>query len=149
MWRVFLAVVTLCFVAQAARGQDAPKSLDENGAVPPAGFTHGAFARPPDITRSAENDEFGRNVIRALKSTMPRARTIGRITIRLLLDETGKLLEVRAIKTEGDPQNIAPAKYAAEMERNVLNAVKRAHFPHPPKGATISDRSFLARYVYY
>ena len=143
MWRVFLAVVTLCFVAQAARGQDAPKSLDEEGAVPPAGFTHGAFARPPDITRSAENDEFGRNVLRALKSTMPGARTIGRITIRLLIDETGKLLEVRAIKTEGDPQNIA------EMERNVLNAVKRAHFPHPPKGATISDRSFLARYVYY
>ena len=120
-----------------------PRSLDEKGAVPPAGSTHehGAFARPPDITRSAENDEFGRNVLRALKSTMPSARTIGQITIRLLLDETGKLLEVRAIKTEDDPQNIAPAKYAAELERIVLNAAKRTHFPHPPKGATVSDRS--------
>ena len=149
MRRVFLALVTLCFVGQAARGQDVPRSLDEKGAVPPAGSTRGAFARPPDITRSAENDEFGRNVLRALKSTMPSARTIGQITIRLLLDETGKLLEVRAIKTEGDPQNIAPAKYAAELERIVLNAAKRTHFPHPPKGATVSDRSFLARYVYY
>lgn len=62
---------------------------------------------------------------------------------------SGGRAKVRAIKTEGDPQNIAPAKYAAEMERNVLNAAKRAHFPHPPKGATISDRSFLVRYVYY
>ena len=133
-------------------GRERPRRAEvfrRKGAVPPAGSAHGAFARPPDITRSAENDEFGRNVLRALKSTMPSARTIGQITIRLLLDETGKLLEVHAIKTEGDPQNIAPAKYAGDLERIVLNAVKRTHFPHSPKGATVSDRSFLARYVYY
>ena len=54
-----------------------------------------AFARPPGITRSGENDEFGRGVIRALRRTMPGSDRLGQVTIRLFLSETGNIVEVR------------------------------------------------------
>lgn len=37
-----------------------------------------AIGRPPGITRSGQNDDFGRGVVRALRQT-------GRVTVRLLL----------------------------------------------------------------
>ena len=52
------------------------------------GSASSAVGRPPGITRSGANDDFGRGVIRALKKTMPPATGIkGRLTIKLILDE--------------------------------------------------------------
>jgi TonB family protein len=96
-------------------------------------------SRQADITQSPENEEFGRNVKLALRGTMPKVYRNARVTVRLLLDEKGKLQEVRVVKNEGD----------AEMPRMVLDAVRRTTFPIPPKGATVGDRTFTVNYVYH
>jgi len=98
-----------------------------------------AFARPPNITRSGENDEFGRGVVRALRRTMPGSDRLGQVTIRLFLSETGNLLEARLVRSGGDPI----------MDQNVVFSAKQASFPIPPAGATVADRTFLVTYVYH
>ena len=97
-----------------------------------------AFARPPNITRSGENDEFGRGVVRALRRTMPASDTLGQVTIKFLLTETGNMLEAQLIRSGGNPI----------MDQNVLFAAKQSSFPIPPAGATIADRTFLVTYIY-
>ena len=98
-----------------------------------------ALARPSDITRSGENDEFGRGVIRALRKTMPSLRdTTGRVTVRLFLSETGNLTEVQLVRSSGDSQ----------LDQSVVFAVKQSSFPIPPNGSTRSDRTFLVTYIY-
>src|SRR5207237_1203079 len=61
--------------------------------LPPQALVPGsrgaAVVRPPGATRSGENDEFGRGVIRALRKTMPGSDVLGRVTVRLFLSETG------------------------------------------------------------
>jgi TonB family protein len=94
--------------------------------------------RPPNITRSPENDEFGRSVLRALKGTMPRLSRIGRLKIRLLLDDQGKLRDLRLVESVGD----------SEMELKVLKAAQSTSFPTPPAGSSVPDRTFLVTYVY-
>ncbi|HEY7086251.1 MAG TPA: TonB family protein [Hyphomicrobiaceae bacterium] len=108
-----------------------------DAALAPAGRS-AAFARPPNITRSGENDEFGRGVIRALRRTMPGSDKLGQVTVRLFLSETGNLLEARLIRSGGDPI----------MDQNVVFAAKQASFPIPPNGATVADRTFLVTYIY-
>jgi periplasmic protein TonB len=98
-----------------------------------------ALARPADITRSGENDEFGRGVVRALRKTMPSLRdTTGRVTVRLLLSETGNLVAVQLVRSSGDSQ----------LDQSVVFAVKQSSFPLPPNGSTRSDRTFLVTYIY-
>jgi TonB family protein len=97
-----------------------------------------AFARPPGITRSGENDDFGRGVIRALRQTMPGSAVLSQVTIRLLLSETGNLVEVRLVRSGGDPI----------LDQNVMFAVKQSSFPIPPIGSTLLDRTFMVTYVY-
>jgi TonB family protein len=98
-----------------------------------------SFSRPAGITRSGENDDFGRGVIRALRQTMPPPRgSRGRVTIRFLLSETGSLVEVRVVATNADPG----------LTQSVVFASKQSSFPIPPKGATIADRTFLVTYIY-
>jgi TonB family protein len=94
--------------------------------------------RPPDITHSPENDEFGRSVVRALKGTMPQSSRLGRLKIRLLLDEKGRLRDLRLVESGGD----------SEMEQKVLKAAQSTSFPTPPAGSSIPDRTFLVTYVY-
>jgi periplasmic protein TonB len=108
-----------------------------DAALAPAGRS-AAFARPPNITRSGENDEFGRGVIRALRRTMPGSDKLGQVTIRLFLSETGNLLEARLIRSGGDPI----------IDQNVVFSAKQASFPIPPNGATVADRTFLVTYIY-
>jgi hypothetical protein len=104
----------------------------------PSGLSTAAI-RPPDITRSGENDEFGRRVIRALRQTMPPpSGELGRVTVRLLLSATGNLAEVRLVRTQAEPN----------LTQSVIFAVKQASFPIPPTGATLSDRTFLVTYIY-
>jgi protein TonB len=98
-----------------------------------------AVSRPEGVTRSGENDEFGRAVIRALRQTMPNPRGMnGRVTIRLFLTESGNLLEVRIIRSGGDPI----------LDQSVVFAVKQTSFPIPPVGSVVADRTFLVTYVY-
>jgi periplasmic protein TonB len=97
-----------------------------------------AFSRPPGITRSGENDEFGRGVIAALRRTMPANNARSQVTIRLLLSDKGNLIEVRLIRSGGDPI----------LDQNVLFAVKQSNFPIPPVGSTEVDRAFMVTYIY-
>jgi periplasmic protein TonB len=98
-----------------------------------------AAVRPPDITRSGENDEFGRGVIRALRRTMPSPRgQMGRVTVRILLNDHGNLAELELISGATDPI----------MTQEVMFSVRQSSFPLPPVGATVSDRLFLVTYIY-
>ena len=120
---------------QSSLQLDLPQNFS---ASPGSGWSTGA-TRPPDITRSGENDEFGRGVIRALRRTMPEPRgETGRVTVRLLLSDTGNLAELQLIRGATDPI----------LTQSVVFAVRQSSFPIPPVGATVSDRSFLVTYVY-
>jgi len=135
--------------APAAKSKAAPPKQPDQPlqlalpALPTAPMSPGgraaAVSRPPGITRSGENDEFGRGVIRALRQTMPPPRgQTGRVTIRLLLSDKGNIVEVQLINSAGDPI----------MDQSVVFAAKQASFPLPPLAATASDRTFLVTYVY-
>jgi periplasmic protein TonB len=120
---------------QSSLQLDLPQNFS---ASPGSGWSTGA-TRPPDITRSGENDEFGRGVIRALRRTMPEPRgETGRVTVRLLLSDTGNLAELQLIRGATDPT----------LTQSVVFAVRQSSFPIPPAGATVSDRTFLVTYVY-
>lgn len=94
--------------------------------------------RPPGITRSGENDEFGRGVVRALRMTMPPPRGImGRVTVRLILTPNGDLKEVRVL----DPSRTV-------LDQSVVFATQQTYFPLPPHKSTVADRTFVITYVY-
>jgi TonB family protein len=95
--------------------------------------------RPPGITRSGENDRFGRDVIRALKKTMPPPRGIkGRVTIRIFLNERGNIAKVQLVQSGGD----------RSLDESVMFSAQQASFPFPPDRATLADRTFLVTYIY-
>jgi protein TonB len=95
-------------------------------------------SRPPGITRSGENDEFGRGVVRALRMTMPPPRgTFGRVTVRLILTQNGDLAEVRVLAPSG-----------TQLDQSVVFATKQTYFPLPPYNSTDADRTFTITYVY-
>ena len=98
-----------------------------------------AFTRPAGITRSGENDEFGRGVIRALRKTMPDLDPMrGSVTVRLLLSQDGNLVEVQLVRSSGDPK----------MDQYVMFAVRQSSFPFPPPNAPPVDRTFVVTYIY-
>ena len=142
--RRFLRVAILSFLCglllfqqiEKLQAQSVNRQVPTPHAAPDGKPTDGA--RPSGTTQSAENDEFGRGVVRAMRRTMPSIRTTGRVTIRLFLDEQGKLHKIRVIKTEGDPR----------LEKVLLNATKGTSFPVPPVGSTVADRTFLVHYIY-
>jgi TonB family protein len=97
-----------------------------------------AVQRPPGITRSGENDEFARNVIRALQKTMPRERGRGRVTVRIVLNENGSRADVKVIQSGGNP----------DLDFNVAFAARGTSYPFPPKNSTLVDRTFTVTYIY-
>lgn len=98
-----------------------------------------AVMRPPGATRSGENDEFGRGVIRALRQTMPSpAGQLGRVTVKLLLSNSGNLVEVQLVRGAG----------LSGLDQSVVFAVRQSSFPIPPAGSTLVDRTFLVTYIY-
>jgi TonB family protein len=124
--------------APQARLDLSPPSLapDTPSAAP---GRNSAFSRPPGITRSGENDDFGRGVIRALRATMPPPSGVyGRVTVRLLLNGNGDLSEVRVVESSGK----------SGLDQSIVFATKQSNFPLPPAGATVADRTFLITYVY-
>lgn len=101
----------------------------------------GSFAptRPPGITRSGENDEFGRGVIRALIATIPQlVNTTGRVTVRILLNTKGNLQSVEVVRPSGNPT----------IDQSVAFAVKQSNFPIPPDNSTTLDRTFFVTYIF-
>lgn len=97
-----------------------------------------AVQRPPGITRSGENDEFARNVIRALQKTMPRERARGRVTVRIVLNENGSRADVKLLQSGGD----------SDLDFNVMFAARQTAYPFPPRNATLVDRTFTVTYIY-
>lgn len=105
-----------------------------------AGAYSAASTRPPNITRSPQNDEFGRGVIRALRMTMPPPLgTSNQVTIRFVLTEQGNILEVKVIRPSADPS----------FDRSVVYSAMQASFPLPPGGSTEPDRTFIVTYIYH
>lgn len=95
--------------------------------------------RPPGITRSGLNDAFARGVIRALQQTMPQLVDVnGRVTIRILLSETGNVVEVRLL---------SGAKNST-LNQDVVFAAQQTSYPIPPTGSNLADRTFMVTYIY-
>ena len=104
-----------------------------------SGGSSSAATRPPGITRSGENDRFGRDVIRALKKTMPPLESVtGKVRVRIFLNERGNVAWVRLVQGSGD----------RGLDDGVIFSVHQASFPFPPKNASVADRTFLVTYVY-
>jgi protein TonB len=110
---------------------------DDGGGAPESGG-QSAVQRPPGITRSGENDEFARNVIRALQRTMPRERANGRVTVRIVLNENGSRADVKLLNSGGN----------SDLDFNVVFAARQTAFPFPPKNSTLVDRTFTVTYIY-
>lgn len=122
------------------RPETRPQRPNLNAALPPQpSQNHASFSRPAGITRSGENDDFARGVIRALRATMPPGRgNLGRVTIRFLLSENGNLAEVSVVATSAN----------GALTQDVVFSSRQSNFPFPPKGATVADRTFLVTYIY-
>jgi len=98
-----------------------------------------AFQRPPGITRSGLNDAFARAVIRALQQTMPQlANTLGRVTVRIFLSESGNVISVTMLAGSKDPS----------LNQDVVFAAKQTSYPIPPAGSNEADRTFMVTYIY-
>ena len=111
-----------------------PPPITAMATIDAAGLT-----RPAGITRSGENDDFGRGVIRALRLTMPPPKgASARVTVRFFLNEKGNLEEVRVTHPSGD----------SDLDQTVAFAVKQSNFPIPPARSTTSDRTFIVTYLY-
>ncbi len=116
-------------------------SLPSAGAPAAGNFSgrNAGFSRPEGITRSGENDDFARGVIRALRNTMPDGHgTRSRLTVRIILNENGNLAEVHLVHSSTDPA----------LDQNVLFSIKQSNFPIPPGNLKPVDRVFLVTYVY-
>jgi TonB family protein len=121
-----------------AKPQDPLQLSMPDFAMPPGGLG-AAVSRPPGITRSGENDDFARGVIRALRQTMPAPSGVrGRVTVRLLLNDNGNLVEVALLRAADDPI----------LTQSIVFAVRQASFPFPPAGANLADRTFMVTYIY-
>jgi TonB family protein len=95
--------------------------------------------RPPGITRSGLNDAFARAVIQALQQTMPQLTDVlGRVTIRILLTESGNVAEVRLLAGAKNPSH----------NQSVVFAAKQTSYPIPPTGSNVADRTFMVTYIY-
>ncbi len=104
----------------------------------PPGRSTGA-TRPPGITRSGENDDFGRGVIRALRQTMPAPR--GTLRAR-----HGAAHPDRERPISGKCSCSTPP--ARTSIRTWYSPAKQTYFPLPPYNSTVVDRTFLITYVY-
>jgi TonB family protein len=105
----------------------------------PVGGGGAGVQRPAGITRSGENDDFARGVIRALQRTMPQLRnTFGRVTVRIELNMNGNLVRTTVL---------VPSKVAG-LDQNVVFATQQSSFPFPPRNAVPADLVFFVTYIY-
>lgn len=116
--------------------------------LPPSAFVRQTFTsgnggagleRPAGITRSGENDDFAKGVIRALQRTMPQLTdTRGNVTVRITLDARGNLVSTVVTR----PSSVAG------LDQSVVFATKQSSFPIPPKNHVQADLVFLITYLY-
>lgn len=107
--------------------------------APSPGGRSAGVSRPPGITRSGANDDFARAVIRALQQTMPQLReTIGRVTVRIILNENGNVKEVQVVRPSP----------SSNLNQSVAFAARQTSYPLPPHGSNDADRVFLVTYIY-
>ncbi len=105
----------------------------------PPGSRGAGFERPAGITRSGENDDFARRVIRALQGTMPQLReTRGRVRVRITLNRNGNLVSTRVEM----PSNVPG------LDQSVVFATRQTSFPLPPYNANDADLVFIVTYIY-
>ena len=105
----------------------------------PPGSRGAGFERPAGITRSGENDDFARGVIRALQATMPQLRdTHGRVRVRILLNKNGNL-----VRTTVEMPSRVPG-----LDQSVVFATRQTSFPLPPYNANDADLVFIVTYIY-
>jgi TonB family protein len=113
-----------------------PKSLMQPSF---GGGRSAGLQRPPGITRSGLNDAFARAVIRALQQTMPQLTDVaGRVTIRILLTESGDVSQVQLLSGAKNPS----------LTQDVVFAAKQTSYPIPPSGSNTADRTFMVTYIY-
>lgn len=126
--------------AKAQKKKLADLDLSTQAIAPSFGGGGGAaFQRPPGITRSGLNDAFARAVIRALQQTMPQLNgALGRVTVRILLSESGNVVEVRLLNGAKD----------SSLNQDVVFAAKQTSYPIPPAGSNLADRTFMVTYIY-
>ena len=86
---------------------------------------------PPGITRSGENDNFGRGVIRALKKTMPPATgTKGRVACFEVFDMSTELERaILAHKPEDDLRAIVRKRGMLTMKEDAMIKSARGEVP--------------------
>jgi periplasmic protein TonB len=116
--------------------------------LPPSAFVRQTFTsgnggagleRPAGITRSGENDDFAKGVVRALQRTMPQlSDTRGNVTVRITLDARGNLVSTVVTR----PSSVAG------LDQSVVFATKQSSFPIPPKNHVQADLVFLITYLY-
>ncbi len=124
---------------QQVAAREPAKPLDTS--IPPSALTgrSASFVRPPGITKSGLNDQFARNVIRALQQTMPQlSGALGRATIRIFLDENGNVANIELVNAGKD----------ANIAQSVVFAARQTSYPIPPGGSNLADRTFLITYIY-
>ncbi|RUP00653.1 energy transducer TonB [Hyphomicrobium sp.] len=127
----------------SAKAQKKVAALDFSTQALAPSFSGGggaaAFQRPPGITRSGLNDAFARAVIRALQQTMPQlTNTLGRVTVRILLSESGNVVDVKLLAGSKD----------SSLNQDVVFAAKQTSYPIPPAGSNLADRTFMVTYIY-
>jgi len=98
----------------------------------------GGVDRPPGITRSGLNDDFARDVIRALQRTMPQIPTVGRVTVKIVLNMNGNLVRTEVLR----PSSIAG------LDQSVVFATRQTSFPIPFTTAKPDDLIFFVTYIY-
>ncbi len=92
----------------------------------------------PGATHSGKSDEFERQVIWALGATKPMGNgKWGSAVVTFVVSETGRLEDLRLIKSSGDNW----------LDTGVLMSVRQARLPTPAAGLTAGDRTFNVEYI--
>ena len=64
--------------------------------------------------------------------------TVGRVTVRILINTKGNLANVEVIRPSG----------VGNIDQSVVFAVKQASFPIPTDNSTDVDRTFFVTYIF-
>lgn len=110
-----------------------------NSAASSASSPSASFTRPPGITRSGENDAFGRGVLAAMQRAMPPGD--GQrfaVVLRTILDQNGNVVSIEFLG--GDPK--------ASLTGQLIFAMRTATYPFPPRPSSVADRTFEVRYLW-
>ena len=70
---------------------------------------------------------------------MPQlSNTFGRVTVRITLNDTGNLADVKVVRKSD----------IAGLDQNVMFATRQTNYPFPPPNSKDVDRVFIVTYIY-